>query len=118
MTLTIELAGLELVGHHGVEEEERQRGQRFLFDVWADVPDHAASDRLEDTVDYRKLAACVREVSDSKRFHLLEALASTLADTLLKRFELERVCVRVRKPDVELDPPVDYSAVSVERRSG
>lgn len=115
MSLTIELAGLELHGHHGVTDEERERGQRFLFDVWADVPDRAASDRLEDTVDYRELAAVVREVSDSKRFHLLEALASTLADTLLRRFELERVRVRVRKPDVVLDPRAEYSAVSVER---
>jgi dihydroneopterin aldolase len=115
MTLTIELAGLEVFGHHGAEDEERERGQRFLFDVWADVSGPTASDRLEDTVDYRELAACVREVSDRRRFHLLETLASTLADALLERFELERVRVRVRKPDVELELPVDYAAVSVER---
>jgi hypothetical protein len=28
---------------------------------------------------------------------------------------VERVKVRVRKPDVVLDPPVDYAAVVVER---
>jgi dihydroneopterin aldolase len=117
MSLTIELAGLELFGHHGASEEERERGQRFLFDVWADVADRARSDRIDDTVDYRELAACVREVSDSNNFHLLETLAATLADALLQRFELERVRVRVRKPDVRLDPPADYSAVTVERSS-
>lgn len=117
MSLTIELQRLELHGHHGVTEEERERGQTFLFDIWADLPDRAVSDRLEDTVDYREIAACVREVSDSTRFNLLEALASEVVDTLLKRFELERVRVRVRKPEVRLEPSVDYAAVTVERFS-
>ncbi len=117
MSLTIELQGLELHGHHGVTEEERERGQTFVFDVWADLPDRAVADRLEDTVDYREIAACVREVSDSTRYNLLEGLASALADALLERFALERVRVRVRKPEVRLEPAVDYAAVTVERFS-
>ena len=30
---TIELAGLEVFGHHGVNEDERWDGQRFLYDL-------------------------------------------------------------------------------------
>ena len=75
----------------------------------------AARDRLEDAVDYRDVAACVREVSDGRAYHLLEALATALADELLARFPVERVSVRVRKPDVVLDPPVEYAAVSATR---
>ena len=116
MTLTIELYGLELHGRHGVAEEERAAGQRFLFDLWLDEGDAAATtDRLEDAVDYREVVAVVREVSDGRTFRLLEALAAAVAETLLERFPLERVRVRVRKPDVELAAPVDYSAVTVER---
>src|SRR5439155_6459340 len=59
MTTTIELAGLELHGYHGVLEEERRDGQRFLFDVCVDLAAPPAGDHLESTVDYRKLAACV-----------------------------------------------------------
>ncbi len=118
MTLTIELRGVELHGRHGVEEQERRAGQRFLFDVWLDAPDDAArSDRIEDAVDYRDVAAVVRRVSDGRAFHLLETLATAVADELLVAFALERVRVRVRKPDVELGVPVEYSAVSVERTS-
>jgi len=112
--ITIELHGLELVGHHGAEEEERRRGQRFVFDVWLDV-DEPAADRIEDTVDYRDVAACVREVSDSTRFHLLESLAAAVADRLVLRFPVRRARVRVRKPEVALDPPVEYTAVVAER---
>jgi dihydroneopterin aldolase len=118
MTLRIELHGLELFGYHGAEEDERREGQRFLFDLWLDAPETAASsDRIEDAVDYRDVAAVVREVSDRRAYRLLEALAAGVAEELLARFELERVRVRVRKPDVRLSVPVDYSAVSVVRAS-
>lgn len=116
MTVTVELAGLELHGHHGVEEEERRTGQRFLFDLWLAVPRRAAeSDRIEDAVDYREVVALVREVSDGRVFALLEGLAAAVADAILGRFPVEHVRVRVRKPDVRLAAPVEYSAVTVER---
>lgn len=114
---TIELVGLELHGYHGVTEDERRNGQPFVFDVRLEVADGTGgSDRIEDTVDYRAVAALVREVSDGRRFRLLEALAGELAAALLRRFPVESVRVRVSKPQVQLDPPVAASAVTVERR--
>jgi dihydroneopterin aldolase len=113
VTTTVELAGLEIFGHHGVNEDERRDGQRFLYDLRLEVGDAGASDRIEDAVDYREVAACVREVSDGRAYHLLEALAAAVADALLERFPVAAVRVRVRKPDVRL--PVEHAAVSVER---
>jgi dihydroneopterin aldolase len=113
--MRIELHGIELHGRHGALDWEREQGQRFLFDVELDVGDAGSSDRLEDAVDYRDVTACVREVSDGRAYHLLEALASALADELLARFPIESVSVRVRKPDVVLDPPVEYAAVTATR---
>jgi 7,8-dihydroneopterin aldolase/epimerase/oxygenase len=113
--MQIELEGIELHGYHGVLPVERERGQRFLFDLWLDVPDSAVSDRLDDAVDYREVVGAVREVSDGRAFQLLEALATAVADELLARFPIESARVRVRKPDVVLDPPVEFAAVTVER---
>ena len=110
---TIELAGLEVFGYHGVNEDERRDGQRFLYDIELEVGEAGSSDRIEDAVDYREVAACVREVSESRAFHLLEALAAAVADALLDRFPVARVRVRVRKPDVRL--PVEHAAATVER---
>ncbi len=120
MGLTIELQGLEVRAHHGVNEDERRDGQRFLIDVWLDVSESALSDRIEDAVDYREVAALVREISDGRQFRLLEALAASVADAILERFPVgvARARVRVRKPDVLLDPPVEWSAVTAERVSG
>jgi dihydroneopterin aldolase len=118
MSLTVELVGLEVFGRHGVDDDEREQGRTLLYDVALEVKP-PASDRLEDTVDYRAVAACVREVSDAARYRLLEALASAVADELAARFPAESVRVRVRKPGIRpagLD--VEYSAATAERRAG
>jgi dihydroneopterin aldolase len=100
VTLTLELRGLEVPGRHGVEEHERAEERPFLYDILLDVPDSALSDRIEDAVDYRGVAACVHEISDSRSFHLIEALAAAVADAVVERFAVEWVRVRVRKPDL------------------
>ena len=115
--MRIELRGIELQAHHGVLDDERRHGQRFLVDLDLGLADTTAAttDRIEDAVDYRDVVALVVEVSDERVFNLLEALASALADALMVRFPLERVRVAVRKPDVVLARPVDHAAVVVER---
>ena len=114
--IVVELEGVEIFGHHGATEEERAHGQTFLYDVRLELSDAALSDRLEDTVDYERVAETVRGVSDARRFHLLEALAAAAADAVNERFDVERVRVRVRKPDVApAGLRVAWSAATVER---
>jgi 7,8-dihydroneopterin aldolase/epimerase/oxygenase len=114
MTVVVEIAGLELPGRHGALEREREREQPFVYDVELELED-PGSDELEQTVDYREVVALIREISNHRQFHLLESLAATLADAMLARFPAERVSVRVRKPEVELGVPADYTAASVRR---
>jgi 7,8-dihydroneopterin aldolase/epimerase/oxygenase len=115
--VTIELMGLVVFGHHGYLEEERRLGQRFLVDLWVDVRgDATETDCIDDTVDYRRLASLVREVFGAEERLLLEGLAGAVADGIVERFPaVTRTRVRVRKPDVVLDPPVEHAAVIVER---
>ena len=116
MSMLVELAGLRIFGYHGVEEHEQREGQVFLFDVAMTVSDAGASDRIEDAVDYRQVASAIRDVSSERRFQLLEALATAVADALAEQFPLEHVRVRVRKPHVQpAGLTVEHSAVTVER---
>jgi dihydroneopterin aldolase len=98
--ITVEVRDLHVFGRHGVHDEERERGQDFVFDVELEVGDRGTSDRLEDAVDYVAVTRAVQEVSDERRYALLEALASAVAEALVRRFAPERVRVRVRKPEV------------------
>ena len=110
--MIIELSGLELFGYHGVLPEEAENGQTFWYDIELEVGEWGANDRIEDAVDYRLVVDAVREVND-QRFELLEALASSVAETLIDRFALARVKVRVRKRPAGM--PVEFSAVTAER---
>jgi len=113
----VELRGLELHGYHGVLPAERERGQRFILDICFEPAGElaATSDDIRDAVDYRDVVVLVRDVVEGPAFHLLEALVTALADTLLTRLTLSWVEVTVRKPDVVLERPVEFVSVTVER---
>ena len=114
--MEIEIDGLEIRGFHGATPQEQEEGQRFIFDVWLLAHDAGVrSDRLDDTIDYTKVVTCIREISDSHRFNLIEALAAAVADALVEQFDVSRVRVRVRKPEVQLEAPAAYSAATIER---
>jgi dihydropteroate synthase len=112
--IVVELEGLEVFGRHGVFDDERRDGQTFLYDVRLEVGNAALSDRIEEAVDYREVADCVREVSDGRQFNLIEGLAAAVADELVERFDVERVRVRVRKPS-PAGVPAAYAAATAER---
>jgi dihydroneopterin aldolase len=84
--------------------------------VEIEVGERGADDRLEGTIDYTEVALAIRELSNARRFDLLEALATAAAELLHERFSPERVRVRVRKPQVKpAGMTVEYSAATAER---
>ena len=115
--MIVELVGLEVFGRHGVDDEERQTGRTFLYDIALTV-EEPREDRLDATVDYRAVSACVREVSDAGEYRLIEKLAAAVADELAARFPARRVQVRVRKPGIApAGLAVEYSAATAVRES-
>lgn len=99
---TIRLEGLSVFGHHGARPYEKEAGQRLEVDLeLLPVDDRAeASDKLGDAVDYDMLYRTVREVVEGKSYHLLEALAANVASTILERFSIRRVMVRISKQNL------------------
>lgn len=96
----IHLTGLTFEGRHGWYEAERERARPFVADlvVALDLGRAAASDELDDTLDYNLLAETVLEVGTSTSFKLVERLAAAIADAVLERFPVEAVEVTVHKP--------------------
>ena len=80
--VTIEIVGLSLYTHHGVDEAERTVGQRLVFDLSFDVSDCDATvtDRLEDTIDYGEVCQQVALAAQERSYKTLERLCSAIAE--------------------------------------
>lgn len=115
--VTIRLTEMTGFGHHGVLDEERRIGQRFVVGVEL----HLASERsgttddLGDTVDYRRIAEIVEEILEGEPVDLLERLGTIIADTLLSEPDVASVAVTVEKPGLTL--PLDAKAAVTVRKS-
>ena len=112
--VTIEITGLSLYTHHGVEAAEREVGQRLIFDVSFDLDDCEATvtDRVEDTIDYADVCQQVALAAQERSYRTLERLCSAVADRMIDRYGAESVTVRA----VKLEPPIalPVQEVSVE----
>ena len=113
----IALTGLRVRGFHGVLPAERAQGQDFLVDavLHVDVREAAASDDLQDTVDYGVLAVRLAEVVAGEPVDLLETLAERLAAVCLADPRVGTAQVTVHKPGAPVPLAFDDVTVTVVR---
>jgi dihydroneopterin aldolase len=110
---TITLTGLRARGYHGVFDAERRDGQDFVVDAVLDVDTRAAaaSDALDDTVDYGALAGGLVAVLTGEPVQLLETLADRLAQVCLADARVTGARITVHKPQAPI--PHEFADVSV-----
>ena len=114
-SVTIEITGLSLYTHHGVEEAERTVGQRLVFDLSFELGecDATVTDRVEDTVDYADVCNQVALAAQERSYKTLERLCSAVADRMIERYGAESVTVRASKPEPPIALPVEEVSVEV-----
>jgi dihydroneopterin aldolase len=117
MTDRISLSGLRVHGFHGVLPEERRDGQDFIIDavLCLDTRAAAATDALDDTVDYGVLAADLAEVVAGEPCDLIETLADRLAAVCLSHPLVFEVELTVHKPNAPIALAFDDVSVTVVR---
>jgi dihydroneopterin aldolase len=109
----IRLKNATFYAYHGVISDEQNLGGRFEvdLDLYADLTAAEQSDSLQHTVDYERVYSVLRQLVVEKKYYLIEALGSAIANRILMEFPVVgRVVVRVRKPH----PPVKGVVDSVE----
>jgi 7,8-dihydroneopterin aldolase/epimerase/oxygenase len=113
--VTIEIVGLSLYTHHGVDEAERTVGQRLVFDLSFDLSDCDATvtDRIEDTIDYGDVCQQVALAAQERSYKTLERLCSAIADRMMDRYNADAVTVRATKPEPPIPLPVEEVTVEV-----
>ena len=91
---------LLLRGIIGINPDERVKQQDILINlvIYADIGRAAASDAIEDAVDYKTITKRVIDHVEHSADFLVEKLVTDIARLILTEFQVERVRVRVEKP--------------------
>ena len=84
----------------GIWEWERKIRQTVVIDLEmsADIARAAATDEVEDTLNYKLVAKRVQEFVRDSSFQLVETLAERIAGIVRNEFDVAWVRVRVHKP--------------------
>ena len=111
----ISIEGLEIRCIVGAWDWERKITRKLVVDLelYTDIAAAAASDALEDAVNYAAVAERVTAFVVDAEATLIERLADGIAALVLDAFDVAGVRVRVAKPGAV--PGARTVAVSVER---
>lgn len=84
----------------GVYPRERETRQTLVLDLelGADTRSAAATDRLDDTLDYQTVARRIDEFAAASAFRLVETLGERIAELLLREFGVPWLRLTLRKP--------------------
>lgn len=114
---TIFLSEVRVETRLGVPDWERMTPQTVLLDIEIVMP-HSRScqtDAIEDTIDYGRVVARIRETLQEQSFRLVEALAEHLCQLILQEFEAPWVRIKVAKPGIL--PGLKALGVIIERNA-
>jgi len=100
----ISIENMRFYAHHGCFEQEQTIGTNFLVSIWFETNTCIAeqTDSIDDTVDYSKVYAIVKEQM-SIPSHLLERVGRRIIDNIKQEFpSIDNIKLKISK----LNPPV------------
>lgn len=109
---------LKIFAFHGVNPEEKEDGQNFVFDITAylDLNEPCQSDDVNDTVSYAKIIKSVTRIATGEKNDLLERVVQRVADGLFADFpKIQKLKITLKKPEAPIKADFDYVAVEIER---
>ena len=95
----IHVEQLEMFAHVGVPDHERATPQRITVTItaWPKASLHGLGDDVGRTVNYSAIARLIRDVVEARRDKLIETLAETIAERLLRDLPIRRIRIELRK---------------------
>ena len=110
------LQGIQVPAALGVTAAERRSRRPVLLDleVEGDLRPAGRSDRIGDTLHYKRIFEVVEDVAGNDEHKLVEALADRIARAVLGKFDAEAVTVSVRKP-TPIAGVLQYAGVRIRR---
>ncbi len=102
--------------YHGVQQEEQALGGKFQVDLvlWYNDTKAAETDQLEFALNYEEVVAVVANIIHHRNYHLIEALAKDILDSVMQSFSaVQEVTLRLRK--LHLPVPGIIDSVEIEK---
>ena len=99
----------------GITKEERSAKQEILISIemFCNTKKSVKTDDICDTVDYFKVHQYLKNLIENKEFNLVETIAQKSADLILKKFNVLKVVILIKKPKAIKD--VEYAGVEIKR---
>ena len=84
----------------GIWEWEKRIKQTVIIDIEmsADIKKAAATDDINDTLNYKAVAKSVRKLVEESQFQLVETMAEKISELILTEHDVDWVKVKVNKP--------------------
>jgi dihydroneopterin aldolase len=111
------LQGIQVPAALGVTAAERRQRRPVLLDleVECDLRRAGRSDRIRDTLHYKRIFEVVEDVAANQEHKLVEALGQRIASAVLAKFDADLVRVTVRKP-TPIAGSLQFAGVRIARR--
>ena len=110
------LEGIRIPAALGVTAAERRNRRPVILDVEVerDLRDAGRTDRIRQTVHYKRIFEVVEDVAANHEHKLVEALGDRIARAVLSKFDVDLVRVTVRKP-TPFAGVLDHAGVRITR---
>ncbi|MGN0879246.1 MAG: dihydroneopterin aldolase [Oligosphaeraceae bacterium] len=95
------------------DERRQKRDVSITVTLHTDIRQAAASDRLDDAINYDALVQTLLDATEASSFQLIEALAEHLAQLCLRLTPAHKVTLSVTKPNPR--PLLAAATVTIER---
>lgn len=112
----IVLEGIQVPAALGVTVAERRMRRPVLLDLELslDLRDAGRTDRITQTINYKRIFEVVEDVAANQEHKLVEALGERIACAVLSKFDADAVTVVVRKPK-PIAGVLEYAGVRITR---
>ena len=114
----IKITDLEVFANHGVFSEENKLGQKFLVSavLYTDTRKAGKTDDLTASIHYGEVSAFITKYMKEHTYQLLERVAETLAEEMLKSISgLCKIDLEIKKPWAPVGLPLKTVSVKISR---
>lgn len=114
----IKITDLEVFANHGVFPEENKLGQKFLISavLYTDTRKAGKTDDLTASIHYGEVSAFITKYMKEHTYQLLERVAETLAEEMLKSISgLCKINLEIKKPWAPVGLPLKTVSVKISR---